>query len=293
MFLFKRKEETKVAGTLAVGAGGGGCNIVNRLGKISEVDILTVNTDRKGLVRSRANRRILLGGGSVTDGCGGDVEKGRKMASEASGTIDESIKRHLNIVLMTGLGGGTGTGAAKVIADLARRNGSRVIVMASLPMSFESGRRKTAADALDRIRGKCDILLVMDGDRLIELDPMMGAREAFSVLDQMMCESFMGLMEILEGNDGESMYQSMKGKMFTVSFAEGMDAEKVASALAGGLMMDAAVVSDPIIFVRGNTQGVAEKTISDIISENTGRTPVFVRGPEGRGMNLMMFAPIH
>jgi cell division GTPase FtsZ len=291
--LFRKKEKGAVAGTLAVGVGGGGCNIVNRLGTISGVDILTVNTDRKGLIRSRSNRRILLGDGSMTEGCDGNAETGRTLAKKASSMIQESIKRHLNIVIMAGLGGGTGTGSAEVIAELAKRNGSRVIVMATMPMSFESGRRNIAADALDGIMRSSDILLVMDGDRLVEIDPMLGVREAFSVLDQMMCESFMGIMEMLEGDNGESMFQTMRGKMFTVSFAEGMHIDKVANALVNGLMMDAAVVSPPVIFIRGNIpQDGSEGTISDRIYEGTGKAPVFVQGPSGHGMRLMMFAPI-
>jgi len=79
-----------VAGTLVVGCGGAGCNIVNRLGKISGVDILTVNTDRKGLVRSRSNRRILLGDGSMDAGCGGDAKLGESLTRDASGMITHS-----------------------------------------------------------------------------------------------------------------------------------------------------------------------------------------------------------
>ncbi|MDR2865922.1 MAG: hypothetical protein LBV13_00730, partial [Methanomassiliicoccaceae archaeon] len=189
--LFKKKENKEVSGTLAIGIGGGGCNIVNRLGRISAVDIITVNTDKKGLVRSRSNRRILLGGGSIEAGCGGDVALGASLAKDASEEIGEIVGRYMNTVLFVGLGGGTGTGSAGMIAETAKRGGARVTVMASIPMSFESGRRKVATDAIPAIKEKCDILVLTDCDRLAELDPMIGAREAFSVLDQMMCESFM------------------------------------------------------------------------------------------------------
>ena len=291
--LFKRKENGKVAGTLAVGCGGGGCNVANRLGKISNVDILTVNTDRKGLIRSRSDRRILLGDGSMDAGCNGDTELGRSLTEDALELINESIERFLNIVILVGSGGGTGTASAQVIAKAAKKNGSRVIMISSIPMSFESERRKVATDALDRMKEVCDILVVIDSDRLVRIDPMLGAREAFSVLDQMMCESFMDIMEMLESADGESVFQAMKGKMFTVSFAEGMNVEKVANSLANGLMKDSEVTSGPIIFVRGNIPADgSEGTISDSILKSTGKAPAFVQGPEGRGMNLVMFAPI-
>ena len=297
MFGFLKKKKTEeeaneTLGTLAVGCGGGGCNMVNRLGKISDVDILTVNTDRKGLIRSRSNRRILLGDGSLEAGCNGNVELGASLAKDASGMIGEHVGRYLNVVILVGLGGGTGTGSVGVIADIAKRKGSRTAVLASIPMSFESERRNVAAEALDGIMKSTDILVVMDGDRLIEIDPMLGMREALSVLDQMMCESFLDLTEILEKDDPGSLYGTMKGKMFTVSFAEGMNAEKVADTLVNGLMMNSEVISDPIIFVRGNIPEDHETLISEKVAEFTGYDPVFIRGPSGHGMNLVMFAPI-
>ncbi|MCL2143287.1 MAG: hypothetical protein FWH44_03405 [Methanomassiliicoccaceae archaeon] len=293
MFRLFRKKDAKAAGTLAVGCGGGGCNIANRLGRISNVDILTVNTDRKGLIRSRSDRRILLGDGSMDAGCEGDVELGRSLTEDASEMINEHIRRHLNIVLMVGLGGGTGTGSASVIAEMAKRNGSRVITMATLPMSFEAGRRKTAADSLSDLKKVSDILFIADGDRLVELDPALGAREAFSVLDQMMCESFLCMTEMLEGKDGETIFQTIAGRTLTVSFAEGMHPEKVANALAEGKMMRSHAVSRPIIFVRGNIpQDGSEKVISEIIRESAGSEPMFVQGPGGHGMNLTMFIPV-
>jgi len=293
MFRLFRKKEHETAGTLAVGCGGGGCNIANRLGRISAVDILTVNTDRKGLIRSRSNRRILLGDGSMDAGCDGDAALGASLAADASEVIEAHIKRYMNVVLMVGLGGGTGTGSAKVIAEIAKRNGSRVITMVTLPMSFEAGRRKVAEGTLAEIKKASDILFVLDGDRLIELDPAMGAREAFSVLDQMMCESFLGIMEMLEGNDGEQIFQMMRQKVFTASFAEGMHVEKVAKALANGKMMDSPATSGPMIFVRGNIpQDGSEKVICDTVSYNIGFEPMFVQGPSGQGMNLVMFIPV-
>jgi len=293
MFGFlKKKDNAEAAGTLAVGCGGGGCNIADRLGKISTVDILTVNTDRKGLIRTRANRRILLGDGSGS-GCGGDADAGESLARDAHDVIHEHIKRHMNIVLLAGLGGGTGTGSAKVIAEMAKRNGSRVIAMVTLPMAFETERRKIAVNSLTEIKKRSDVLFAIDGNRLAEIDPGLGAREAFSVLDQMMCESFLGMTEMLEGKDGESVFQMMRNRTFTASFAEGMHPERVAASLVSGLMMNSAIISRPLIFIRGNIpQNGPEKMISDTISQSTGFIPAFVQGPSGSGMNLMMFAPV-
>lgn len=293
MFPFFRKKENRAAGTLAVGCGGCGCNIAGRLGMISSVDILTVNTDRKGLVRTRSDKRILLGDGSVTEGCGGDTERGMALAKAAVPMISEDTERYLNVVPIAGLGGGTGTSAVRIIAETAKKNGSRVIVMAVLPMSFESGRRDTALSAIDGIKRLCDILFLLDGERLAAIDPMIGAREAFSVLDEMMCESFLGLLEVLEGSEGGSVYQILKGRTVTVSFAEGTQAGSVADKLIRGIMMDAPVTAQPVIFVSGNIPpDGSERVISDRIEAAFGTAPVYVQGRQGRGMSLMMFVPV-
>jgi len=294
MFKFFRKKDSdnKAAGTLAIGCGGGGCNIVNRLGKISSVDIVTVNTDRKGLVRSRSNRRILLDGSE--GGCNGNVELGASLTRDASDVIEENIRRHLNIFIIVGLGGGTGTGSAEVIAGIAKRNGSRVITMATLPMAFEAERRRIAVNALDGIGKASDVLFVIDGNRLAEIDPVLGAREAFSVLDQMICESFLSLAEMFDGNDGEPIFASMKGRTFTASFAEGMNPEKVANALIGGIMMNSEIISQPLIFIRGNIpQNGSEDIIRNAVRKGTGSEPMFIQGPSGQGMNLTMFVPVN
>jgi len=274
-----------VNGTVAVGCGGAGCNIVNRLGTLSDVDMLTVNTDRKGLVRSRSNLRILLGSGSNS---GGDVDIGTELARASSDRIEKGIAGYRNVIVMAGLGGGTGTGSAKIVSEIAKRNGSRVIAILSIPMSFESGRREVAMDSLPEIAEHSDILVVLDGDRLAKIDPMIGAREAFSVLDQMVCESFAAMVRMLDNDHDGSVFKAMEG-FVTVSFADGMDADKVADRLIRGLMMDADIRSEQVLFVRGN---IPNGTISETISKSTGMTPMFVQGPEGRGMNIIMFSPI-
>jgi len=285
-FLKKNADTEEPDGAIAVGCGGAGCNAVNRLGKFSDVDIMTVNTDRKGLVRSRSNLRILLGNGSNEEGCGGDVGLGTRLARESLDQIEEGIRGYHYVFVITGLGGGTGTGSAKVVSERAKRNGSRVISMVSVPMAFESERREAAVNALPELAEHSDIMLVLDGDRLVKIDPMIGVREAFSVLDQMICESFIAMAEMFGGE--ESLFQAMNG-IVTVSFAEGMNSERVADGLVQGMMADAPIRSPPIVFVRGN---ILDGTISAMITESTGMRPIFIQGPGGQGMNMIMFSPI-
>jgi hypothetical protein len=98
---------------------------------------------------------------------------------------------------------------------------------------------------------------------------------------------------MLEGEEGEQVFREMKGKTYTVSFAEGMRVSKVSETLVSGLMLESPVTSRPIVFIRGNIpQDGSQRALSERISESTGREPMFVQGPGGHGMNLMMFAPV-
>ncbi|MCL2712720.1 MAG: hypothetical protein FWD37_05570 [Methanomassiliicoccaceae archaeon] len=288
-FFGKKEKVSGPNGTLAIGCGGSGCNIVNRLGRMSNVDILTINTDSKGLVRSRSNKRILLGTGSA-EGCNGDIEKGRSLTKEAEDVIGEHIGRYHDILIFTGLGGGTGTGSSEIIGNMAKRNGSRVVTIATIPMSFESERRKKAFDSVPEIKKACDILLLLDGDMLAKKDPMLGAREAFSVLDQMVCETFIGMTEMFVADN--EVFAMMKDNTFTASFAEGYKVGKIADILSNGIMMDHPAISQPLIFVTGNIPGGGHEIIENKILESTGMIPTFIQGREDRGMRLLMFVPV-
>ena len=287
-FLRKGAAE-ELTGTIAVGCGGAGCNTVNRLGKLSDVDIMTVNTDRKGLVRSRSNLRVLLGDGSNEEGCGGDVALGKRLSEGSSDRIKEGVAGYRDVYVIAGLGGGTGTASANIVAGTAKRNGSRVISILSMPMAFEAGRREKAMKALPAMIDNSDTVVILDADRLAEIDPMIGAREAFSVLDQMICELFITASEMFSTDADASLFKLMKG-LVTVSFAEGMNTGTVADRLVRGMMVRASVRSAPAVFIRGN---IPDATVQNKIMENTGMRPVFIQGPEGRGMNLIMFSPIN
>ncbi|MCL2890668.1 MAG: hypothetical protein FWF40_02100 [Methanomassiliicoccaceae archaeon] len=288
MLRFLKKEAVELMGTIAVGCGGAGCNAVNRLGKLSDADIMTVNTDKKGLVRSRSNLRVLLGDGSNEEGCGGNVELGTKLTEESSDRIKEGVAGYRDVYVIAGLGGGTGTASANIVARTAKRSGSRVISILSMPMAFEAGRREKAMKALPEIIENSDTTVILDADRLAEIDPMIGAREAFSVLDQMICELFIAISEMFSSDAGDSLLKMMKG-LVTVSFAEGMNTAAVADRLIRGTMVRASARSPPLVFVRGN---IPDATIQNEILRSTGMQPVFIQGPAGQGMNLIMFSPI-
>ena len=169
-------------GIKLVGIGGGGSNAVDRL-KMENLDRLqlaVINTDLKALSTSPVQDKILIGT-SLTRGlsAGGDPELGRKAAEADADKIAEIVKDSDLIFLVAGLGGGTGSGAAPVVAEIAAEAGAVVIAFVTLPFSFEGGRRrKQAEEALAELRRVCDAVIPLANDMLLQ-----EGTEQTSVLD--------------------------------------------------------------------------------------------------------------
>ena len=169
-------------GIKLVGIGGGGSNAVDRL-KMENLDRLqlaVINTDFKALSTSPVQDKILIGT-SLTRGlsAGGDPELGRKAAETDADKIAEIVKDTDLIFLVAGLGGGTGSGAAPVVAEIAAEAGAVVIAFVTLPFSFEGGRRrKQAEEALAELRRVCDAVIPLSNDMLLQ-----EGTEQTSVLD--------------------------------------------------------------------------------------------------------------
>jgi cell division protein FtsZ len=169
-------------GIKLVGVGGGGSNAVDRL-KMENLDRLqlaVINTDFKALSTSPVQDKILIGT-SLTRGlsAGGDPELGRKAAEADAEKIAEIVKDTDLVFLVAGLGGGTGSGAAPVVAELAAEAGAVVIAFVTLPFSFEGGRRrKQAEEALAELRRVCDAVIPLANDMLLQ-----EGTEQTSVLD--------------------------------------------------------------------------------------------------------------
>ena len=169
-------------GIKLIGIGGGGANAVDRL-KMENLDRLqlaVINTDFKALSTSPVQDKILIGT-SLTRGlsAGGDPELGRKAAEADADKIAEIVKGTDLVFLVAGLGGGTGSGAAPVVAELAAEAGAVVIAFVTLPFSFEGGRRrKQAEEALAELRRVCDAVIPLANDMLLQ-----EGTEQTSVLD--------------------------------------------------------------------------------------------------------------
>jgi len=193
-------EKLKVNITI-VGCGGGGSNTVNRLSTagVFGADLIAANSDAKHLLHVHAPHKVLLGR-STTRGLGAGAlpEVGERAAMEAEDELKGFVKNS-NIVFVTaGMGGGTGTGSAPVVAKLARESGALVIGIVTLPFQAEGKvRMDNAIRGLERLKTHCDTTAVIPNDRLLELVPKLPLDAAFRVADEVLMESIKGLTEII------------------------------------------------------------------------------------------------
>lgn len=196
-------EEVEDFGTpkiVVVGCGGGGNNTVNRLYNIgvAGADTIAINTDKIHLDIVQADKKILIGK-SITRGlgAGGFPEIGKRAAELARGTLEEVLK-NANLVFVTaGMGGGTGTGVAPVVAQIAKDQGAIVIGMVTSPFKVERARMVKAEEGLDDLRNAADTVIVLDNNRLLDYVPNLPIDQAFSVMDQLISETVKGISETI------------------------------------------------------------------------------------------------
>jgi cell division protein FtsZ len=176
-----------------IGVGGGGCNAVNRMieAGIKGVDFITVNTDAQALHMSKAETRLQIGEKLTRGlGAGANPEIGKKAAEESREVITNALKGADMVFVTAGMGGGTGTGAAPVIAEIAKELGALTVGVVTKPFTFEGRRRLNQAEqGIANLKEKVDTLIVIPNDRLLEIvdrnTPMLEAfREADNVLRQ-------------------------------------------------------------------------------------------------------------
>ncbi len=185
---------------VVVGCGGGGNNTVNRLYNIgvAGADTIAINTDKIHLDITQADKKILIGK-SITRGlgAGGFPEIGKRAAELARGTLEEVLK-NANLVFVTaGMGGGTGTGVAPVVAQIAKDQGAIVIGMVTSPFRVERARMVKAEEGLDDLRNSADTVIVLDNNRLLDYVPNLPIDQAFSVMDQLISETVKGISETI------------------------------------------------------------------------------------------------
>ncbi|MEY2558348.1 MAG: cell division protein FtsZ [Verrucomicrobiota bacterium] len=196
----KTEEEIPIK---VVGVGGAGSNVLDRivLDGLDKADLIAINTDVQSLASSVAAHKVQLGR-TVTRGlgAGGDPELGYNAAYESADEIRQALTDARMIFICTGLGGGTGSGAAPAVAQVAREAGSLVVVFATLPFAFEGKRRAAQAqEALARLRENADAVICFENDRMGDMvAPKAGIHQAFAVADVTISQSVRSIVSLIQ-----------------------------------------------------------------------------------------------
>lgn len=185
---------------VVMGCGGGGCNTVTRLTNMGIAGATTVaaNTDAKHLAVTAAHKKILLGRELTRGlGAGGYPEVGKKAAEESKNDIRQVLQGVDLLFITCGLGGGTGTGSAPVVAYLAKELGAIVIAAVTLPFKIEGARLIKAEEGLAKLREVCDTVIVIENQKLVELAGNKPLKEAFGISDNLIATMIKGITETI------------------------------------------------------------------------------------------------
>jgi len=192
----------RYAAIKVVGVGGGGSNAVNRMisAGLRGVEFISINTDAQALAKSNADKKLHIGG-KITKGlgAGGDPEVGRQAAEESKDDLFEALEGADMVFVTAGMGGGTGTGGAPIIAQIGRELGSLTIGVVTKPFSFEGKRRATSADeGVRNLKQKLNTLITIPNDRLLEIiDRASTVIESFRVADDVLRQGVQGIADLI------------------------------------------------------------------------------------------------
>ncbi|MEI6854050.1 MAG: cell division protein FtsZ [Bacteroidota bacterium] len=281
-----------------IGVGGGGSNAVNFMYDqgIKGVDFIITNTDKQALETSPIVNKIQLGT-AITDGWGaGSIpETGRKAALETIEEIKEMLKDNTKMVFITaGMGGGTGTGAAPVIAQIAKEMGILTVGIVTLPFSFEGRKRQLQAEqGLEELRKYVDTLLVICNDKLRELHGDLKLSEAFHRADNILTIAAKGIAEIItvtgyinvDFNDVNTVMRNSGAAIMGTGVAEGENRamKAVEMALSSPLLNDNDIVGaqNILLYISSGKEEISMDEVSEIteyIQNSAGSTAEIIWG---------------
>jgi cell division protein FtsZ len=200
----ENKEDSNVMDLQAtikvIGAGGAGNNMVNWLYNkgVKGAEIIAVNTDQQHLNMINADHKFLMGK-DVTRGlgCGGFPEKGLEAARESINSIKESLRGSDMVFVCAGMGGGTGTGSAPVVAQVAKEQGAIVIGTVTMPFKIERARVDKAEMGLQQLRKVSDTVIVIDNNRLVAIAGNLPVTQAFAVANELVATMIKGIIETI------------------------------------------------------------------------------------------------
>ncbi len=186
-----------------IGVGGGGNNVVNRMVKlgVKGVDLIAVNTDKQALAISGANQKIQIGEKlTAGQGAGSDPEVGRKSAEESRSAIAKALENTNMVFITAGMGGGTGTGAAPIVADIAKEAGILTVGVVTKPFKFEGARRMQQAEAgIEELKNKVDSLVIIPNERLkYATDQKITFANAFEIADDVLRQAVQSISDLIK-----------------------------------------------------------------------------------------------
>ncbi|MEL6151459.1 MAG: cell division protein FtsZ [Chloroflexota bacterium] len=234
-----------------IGVGGGGGNAVNRMVEegLGGVDFVAVNTDNQALMLSRAKTRVRIGDKLTRGlGAGGNPEVGKKAAEESQDELYEVLRGADMVFIAAGMGGGTGTGASAVIAQIAKELGALTIGVVTKPFTFEGSRRTSSAEAgIEMLKSQVDTLIVIPNDRLLQMaDKRATLQQAFTLADDVLRQGIQGISELitvpalinLDFADVRTIMSEGGAALMAVGHADGDDRARAAAenAISSGLL---------------------------------------------------------
>jgi len=196
------EEQHSLPKIMVIGVGGSGCSTVQRLNALGvngAYGLVAVNTDKQELSIIDESLIKVLIGKSITQGMGtkGAVDKGAKSAENSRNALEKIVEGSSLIFLTTGMGGGTGTGAASIIADVAKQSGAVVCSIVTYPFDLERSRVLKAEDGIVELSEKSDSVIVINNNRLVEIVPGLAVNDAFKVVDELVAKTIKGVIETI------------------------------------------------------------------------------------------------
>ncbi|WP_249028796.1 cell division protein FtsZ [Tannockella kyphosi] len=278
----------EIAKIKVIGVGGGGNNAVNRMTEsgVKGVDFIVANTDEQVLHRSPVEHRITLGKNLTKGlGAGGNPDVGRKAALESEEEIREALSGADMVFVAAGMGGGTGTGAAPVIARIARELGALTVAVITRPFNFEGGRKRNLANAgLEELSENVDSIIIVSNERLLHLIGNRPMGEAFTEADNVLRQAVQTITDLiaipafinLDFADVCSVMKDRGNALIGIGMASGEDKAKEAAKRAVNsplLEISISGASDAIVNVTGGAEvSLLDASIAlEVITQEVGK----------------------
>ncbi len=269
-------EVVSFANIKVVGVGGGGSNAVTRMlqAEVRGIEFIAINTDAQALARTDADRKIHIGDKLTKGlGAGGQPSIGTKAAEETSDQIYEALKDADMVFITAGMGGGTGTGAAPVIAQISQEVGALTVGVVTRPFTFEGARRRTnSEEGISNLRDKVDTLIVIPNDRLLQVvEKKTSFEAAFRVVDEVLHHGIQGIAEMitvpglinLDFADVKAIMSKAGSALMAIGHAEGDEraVEAARSAISSPLLEVSISGAKGVLF---NVTGGPDLTLYEI-----------------------------